>query len=116
MLTIEDYIAAWHSGTHEGRLPGATHHGEAHGATCGDLAEIDLIIKDGLITAAHWSCFGCVMTKGICEVLCDHVVGLTPEQALMVQLPIDHILPTRAGCYMLPFQTLEEAINGNAGT
>lgn len=111
MLRLEDFVAAWSHSTHEGSLSHATNHGEGHGTVCGDVAEIDLNIKDGHIVEARWSCAGCVMTKGVCEVLCSWIIGLTPDEARLVYIPTDRLKPTRIGCYMLPFDTLQDALN-----
>lgn len=113
-MLIEEVVEAWNTAEHEGTALGyTTYQQESH--PCGDELMLSLLIEDGVIQDALWECTGCILTKGISEIMCRWIRGLTVQEALLVQVPLEGLSMGRIGCYLLPFQALHGCTKVEAG-
>lgn len=83
-------------------------------ASCGDMVEMYLIVKDGKITDVKWRGIGCAISTASASMVSDLIKGKTPTAAkkmtkeyLMSEMGLDTILPTREKCLMLPLRVLQ---------
>ena len=103
---LEDHLSAPRG---RGRLPDAEHRGSAGGAPCGDLIEIRLDVRDGVVAAAGFEAHGCAAARAAGsavvelvrgapalhaarispQALADELGGLSPERAHAADLAAD---------------------------
>src|SRR5262245_22723900 len=69
---------------HAGSLGGAARRGSGENAACGDQLELEL--ADGRIARAAFRARGCSGVIAVADLLCERAVGLTPAQAVALDL------------------------------
>lgn len=60
---------------HEGSPPEDAYTGTAGGAACGDVVQVGLTVRDGLINSAVFTTEGCSATRAAAACCCDLVTG-----------------------------------------
>ena len=76
--------------------------GKVGNATCGDIMEISLKIKDDVITDAKFRTFGCAAAIATSSVATGMVIGMTVEEALKP--------PQKIHCSVLAEEAIKAAI------
>jgi nitrogen fixation NifU-like protein len=66
---------------HHGTLDDSTKKIEMNNPTCGDVIELDLSVKDGIIEKIAFSGNGCSISTASASMMTDAVVGKTVEEA-----------------------------------
>jgi nitrogen fixation NifU-like protein len=100
---------------HFGALDCPTHTAKDANASCGDLVEMQITVKNKKITNVGWRGVGCAISTASASILSDLILGKTIEQAKKIQLQdllkeigMDSVLPTREKCVMLPLKVLQK--------
>ncbi len=98
-----------------GALANATHTVKDANASCGDLVELQLIIKNNVIQEVKWRGIGCAISTASASILTDLIQGKTLKEAkklttqhLLKEMGMDTILPTREKCVNLPLRVLQK--------
>jgi len=98
-----------------GALANATHTVKDANASCGDLVELQLIVKDGVIQDVKWRGIGCAISTAAASILTDLIQGKTLKHAqkltqaeLLKEMGMDSILPTREKCVTLALRVLQK--------
>ncbi|HKY74141.1 MAG TPA: SUF system NifU family Fe-S cluster assembly protein [Patescibacteria group bacterium] len=97
-----------------GSLEHPTHTIKDANASCGDMVEMYLVVKNGKITDVKWRGIGCAISTASASMVSDLIKGksiasakaLTKEK-LMKEMGLDEILPTREKCLVLPLRVLQ---------
>jgi len=78
---------------HHGELPQSTNEIELKNPTCGDVLKLQLEVKDGIITNAAFSGYGCTISQASASMMTDAVINKKVEDAdNMVQVFSDMII------------------------
>lgn len=100
----------------KGQLPDATHRHKAANPLCGDVIEMQMIIKDGIVADVRFDGVGCAISIAAASMLTDELMGMAETQAkalttedLLKLLGID-IGPVRLKCALLPLEAACEAL------
>ncbi|MEW6748868.1 MAG: iron-sulfur cluster assembly scaffold protein [Candidatus Micrarchaeota archaeon] len=101
-----------------GKLEGATHHAEIHNTTCGDMIEIYLKVKDGVVAGAKFTGKGCAISQASSSLFTGFLKGkrleelgkMTKEDVLkLIKIDLSKN-PTRMKCALLPLDALRKAL------
>lgn len=89
--------------------------GKVGNATCGDIMEITLKIKDDVITDAMFRTFGCAAAVATSSVATDMVIGMTVEEALKLTNAkvveyLEGLPPQKIHCSVLAEEAIKAAI------
>lgn len=98
-----------------GDLQGKTHEAREVNASCGDMVEIYLKIKDGVVEDAGFRGVGCALSTAAASMLMEELIGKNvSEVKKWNSKKIDELLgkvnPGRVKCVMLPLEAIKEAI------
>lgn len=101
-----------------GRLENANFHAEAHNATCGDVVEIFIRAKDGVVSEARFAGKGCAISQASASLLMGHIIG--KKISALADIGKEDVLallkinlrknPTRMRCALLPLDALKSAL------
>ena len=89
--------------------------GKVGNASCGDIMEISLKIKDNVITDAKFRTFGCAAAIATSSVATDMVIGKTLDEAMQltnseVVETLEGLPPQKIHCSVLAEEAIKEAI------
>lgn len=118
METVSGVIQeAYEHPTRRGSLSAATHCCSRENAFCGDSVEVRARVEEGRIVEAAFDGRGCALSQACAELLLDEVVGMdVPEvralqrEALLHDLGLEAIAPSRRKCALLAFEALACAL------
>lgn len=90
--------------------------GKVGNATCGDIMEISMKIKDNVIVDAKFRTFGCAAAIATSSTATEMVKGLTLEEAekltnKQVVETLEGLPPQKIHCSVLAEEAIKEAIN-----
>lgn len=101
----------------QGRLAKATHQSEARNPTCGDILQMDIIVKNAMISDVKFSGSGCAISQASASLLTEHVkkkplalaLALTPKDVL--DLLGVTLSPARLKCGLLSLEVLNKTLS-----
>lgn len=101
-----------------GKIQGADYRAEIHNSTCGDMVELFLKVRDGVIVEAKFIGKGCAISQASSSLFTGFLKGKTVAQAMEIDrgqalslLKIDLSKnPSRMKCALLPLDALRKAI------
>lgn len=101
-----------------GKLDGATHHAQINNTTCGDMIELYLKVKDGVIADAKFIGKGCAISQASASLFTGYLKGnsLDSLSKLTKEVPLSLLKidlsknPSRMKCALLPFEALKKII------
>lgn len=90
--------------------------GKVGNATCGDIMEISLKIKNDVIVDAKFRTFGCAAAIATSSTATEMVKGMTIDEALkltnsQVVEELEGLPPQKIHCSVLAEEAIKEAIN-----
>lgn len=98
-----------------GVLKHPTHTMREANASCGDMVEVQLHVKNGKIVDVKWRGVGCAISTASMSMLSEMIKGKTiaqvkkiTEPQLMKEMGLKEILPTREKCLVLPLKLLQK--------
>lgn len=98
-----------------GDLLGKTHEAREMNASCGDMIEIYLKVKRGVVVDASFRGVGCALSTASASLLTDEVKGkklaevANWEEGVVFNL-MGEVNPGRMKCVMLPLEVLQKAL------
>lgn len=101
-----------------GDLEDKTHSMRETNMACGDMVEMYLKVKDGVIERAGFRGLGCALSTAVSSMLTDEVVGKKIDEVgkwnkeKIVEM-IGEVNLGREKCVMLPLVALKKAVNKN---
>ena len=104
---------------HRGTLDRPSRRDQGVNPLCGDVIQLDLGIREGVIEEAWFEADGCVLSSASASMLCEHVEGLSLSEARemtaadMLALVGCDVGPTRQKCLLLPWRVLASATEGD---
>lgn len=89
--------------------------GKVGNASCGDIMEISLKIKDDVITDAKFRTFGCAAAIASSSVATEMVIGKSIEEALAIKNKdvvetLEGLPPQKIHCSVLAEEAIKKAI------
>ena len=89
--------------------------GKVGNATCGDIMEITIKVKDDVITDAKCRTFGCAAAVATSSVATDMVIGMTVDEALKLTNAsvveyLEGLPPQKIHCSVLAEEAIKAAI------
>ena len=89
--------------------------GKVGNATCGDIMEITIKVKDNVITDAKFRTFGCAAAVATSSVATSMVIGMTVDEALKLTNAkvveyLEGLPPQKIHCSVLAEEAIKEAI------
>lgn len=89
--------------------------GKVGNATCGDIMEITIKVKDNIITDAKFRTFGCAAAVATSSVATNMVIGMTVDDALKltnakVVENLEGLPPQKIHCSVLAEEAIKAAI------
>ncbi len=99
-----------------GRLDKPTHSATALNASCGDRLQMDITIKNDIISEVKFSGVGCAISQASASLLTEAVKGKKVTEALALEPPfILELLgvtlsPSRMKCGLLSLETLKKTL------
>jgi len=98
-----------------GEIPDADGVGKVGNPTCGDIMNLYIKVKDGIITDAKFKTFGCGAAIATSSMVTDLVKGKTIEEALEVSNravaeALGGLPPIKMHCSVLAEEALQSAI------
>lgn len=99
-----------------GKMENPTVKARVGNKICGDVMEVTLKIKDGVITDAKFQAFGCAPAIATCSIMTQMIKGEKLKEARKINPEkIDKSLgglpEVKKHCANLAFETLEKALN-----
>ncbi len=102
---------------HHGHLDHPTHQAKGLNASCGDRLQMDIIVKNDIISEVMFSGVGCAISQASASLLTEAIEGKTVAQALVLE-PKDALellgvtlSPSRIKCGLLSLETLQKTLN-----
>ena len=99
-----------------GELSKATVTVREANASCGDLIELQLLVRSGTIVKAKFKGVGCALSLATASILTDDIQGKTVGEALrfdeqrVIALLGTEVSPMRRKCVLLPLRALDKAL------
>lgn len=98
-----------------GFLEDADGVGKVGNASCGDIMEISLKIKDDVITDAKFRTFGCAAAIASSSVATQMIIGKTIDEALAIKNKdvvetLEGLPPQKIHCSVLAEEAIQKAI------
>lgn len=89
--------------------------GKVGNATCGDIMEITIKVKDDVITDAKFRTFGCAAAVATSSVATNMVIGMTVDEALKLTNAkvveyLEGLPPQKIHCSVLAEEAIKAAI------
>ena len=89
--------------------------GKVGNATCGDIMEITIKVKDDVITDAKFRTFGCAAAVATSSVATSMVIGMTVDEALKLTNAkvveyLEGLPPQKIHCSVLAEEAIKAAI------
>ncbi len=88
-------------------------HAHASNQGCGDDLDVDLVIKDGVITELKWRGTGCAISQAAMSLVSEWMIGKNLEQVRSLKvkdiyklMQLSEIAQAREKCLSLPLQLL----------
>ena len=109
----EELIDHYRFPRNRGRLHNPTHSASLHNPLCGDSVMVDLLIQNGICTAASFEGKGCVISQATASLIIDECLMHKTVDAIRAITPA-HILekigielgPVRIKCALLIFDAI----------
>ena len=100
---------------HMGEIKNPSGVGRVGNPVCGDLMELQIKVRDNIITDAKFQTFGCTAAIATSSILTDLVIGKTIDEALKVTNnavveALDGLPPVKRHCSVLAEEALRKAI------
>jgi len=102
---------------HHGHLDHPTHQAKGLNASCGDKLQMDIVVKNDIITEVMFSGFGCAISQASASLLTEAIQGKTVAQTVALE-PKDTLellgvtlSPSRIRCGLLSLETLQKTLN-----
>jgi nitrogen fixation protein NifU and related proteins len=101
----------------QGKLDNPSNSAREHNPLCGDKINVDLLIKDGIISDIKFRGEGCAISLAATSMLTEQLVNKSPKKVLKLnQEYINNLLnipisPGRAKCAMLGLICIKKALN-----
>ena len=94
--------------------------GKVGNATCGDIMEITIKVKDNVITDAKFRTFGCAAAVATSSVATNMVIGMTVDDALKLTNAkvveyLEGLPPQKIHCSVLAEEAIKVAIEDYRG-
>ena len=105
---------------HFGKIADADYRAEVYNSTCGDMVEIYVKAKDGVVVDARFMGKGCAISQASSSLFMGYLKGkrveelarITKEDALaLIKIDLSKN-PSRMKCALLPLDALKKAIKG----
>ena len=114
-LYKEEIIDHYKNPRRFGELVKKTHEASETNASCGDLIEVYLVIKNRIIKDAAFKGVGCALSTAAASMLMEELVGKEQGEVEKwdsgkIEKLIGKVNPGRQKCVMLPLETVKEAI------
>jgi|SaaInlStandDraft_6_1057023.scaffolds.fasta_scaffold45784_2 SUF system NifU family Fe-S assembly protein len=114
-LYKEEIIDHYKNPRRFGELSNKTHEASETNASCGDMMEVYLFIKDGIIEDAAFKGVGCALSTAAASMLMENLVGKKQEDVKKwdgekIEELIGEVNPGRQKCVMLPLEAVREAV------
>lgn len=100
-----------------GHLKNATNKYRAHNPLCGDDINIELILKDGIVTDVKFSGSGCAITTAAASLVTNKIKGMKKTEVMklkkedIIELLKIEIGPVRLKCALLPLEAIHKSIS-----
>lgn len=117
-LYQEFIIELYKNPLHFGRLENADHSAQVYNSTCGDMIELFLKVKDGVVTEAKFTGKGCAISQASSSLFTGYLKGKRIEDLRKIEK--DAVLslikinldknPTRMKCALIPLEALRKAL------
>lgn len=101
---------------HVGFIEDADGVGKVGNASCGDIMEISIKVKDDVITDAKFRTFGCAAAIASSSVATDMVIGKHLDEALAIKNKdvvetLEGLPPQKIHCSVLAEEAIKKAID-----
>jgi nitrogen fixation protein NifU and related proteins len=101
-----------------GRIEGADRHAQIQNTSCGDVLELFIRVRDGVVEDAKFTGRGCAISQASASLFTGFLKGKTMEaigkisrEDVLALLKIDLSKnPTRMKCALLPLDALRKAL------
>jgi nitrogen fixation protein NifU and related proteins len=98
-----------------GELSDRTHEASETNASCGDMIEVYLKIKNGVVEDAAFKGVGCALSTAAASMLMEEIVGKKQEEVKKwdkkkIESLMGEVNPGRVKCIMLPVMAIGEAL------
>lgn len=108
-------LERFHSPSRAGDLEASTAKGKQGNPTCGDVVEISLRTKDGLIEEARFRALGCAIAIAASDLICEIVEGMPGTSAQVIDLEeisdrLGGVPERRWQCIAAPLAALQDAL------
>lgn len=114
-LYKEEIIDHYKNPRQFGELPDKTHEASETNASCGDMIEVYLEIKNGVIENASFKGVGCALSTAAASMLMEELVGKRETEVKKwdvkkIEGLMGEVNPGRVKCIMLPVEAIKEAL------
>ncbi|HLF69982.1 MAG TPA: iron-sulfur cluster assembly scaffold protein [Actinomycetota bacterium] len=111
----EALISRFLSASHAGEVEQVSAMGTEGNPTCGDVVQISLDMRGGVIEDARFKTLGCAIAIAVSDVLCELATGLTQTQARTIDMArvravIGEVPETREHCAQAPLDAFFDAL------
>lgn len=101
---------------HRGHIENRTHQHEDDNPLCGDVINVELLIKDDVIAEAYFDGDGCCISQAAASMLMERIDGKRLDEIKefsaedMLELFQAKLTPNRQKCCLLSWRVLQSAI------
>ncbi|MFN7990767.1 MAG: iron-sulfur cluster assembly scaffold protein [Candidatus Micrarchaeia archaeon] len=101
------------------KIPDPDYHAEIQNTTCGDMVELFIKEKDGIVAEASFIGKGCAISQASASLFTGFLKGkrmdsVTRDQALaLLKINLEKN-PSRMRCALLPFEAMKKAIRSRS--
>jgi nitrogen fixation NifU-like protein len=101
-----------------GKIKNPTKSSSVYNPLCGDLINMDIVIKDGKVNEVKFHGQGCAISTAAASILTEYIKGkkgadlLKIDKNSMIKLVGIEVGPTRMKCLLLPLEALHKSLNG----
>lgn len=102
---------------HHGHLDHPTHQAKGLNASCGDKLQMDIVVKNDIITEVMFSGVGCAISQASASLLTEAMTGKPVREALALE-PKEALAllgvtlsPSRIKCGLLALETLNKTLH-----
>jgi nitrogen fixation NifU-like protein len=107
-----------------GKIDGADYFAQIHNTTCGDIIELYIKTKDGIVTEAKFTGKGCAISQASASLFTSYLKGkkvstlekITKKDVLaLLKINLEKN-PTRMRCALLPLDAMKKAMRAKGDT
>lgn len=114
-LYREEIIDHYKNPRHFGDLPGKTHEASETNASCGDMIEVYLKIKNGVVKGASFKGVGCALSTAAASMLMEELMDKRVDEVKKwdrkkIEKLMGEVNPGRVKCIMLPVEAIRGAL------